>query len=233
VAIGEIRKQIKILGHQGLLEVKSLPRGLSAVRLTPAAWEALETPDEEEGKAKQQSEFTRPRRFETAFNAYTVEAPIGEGGAGWVFRVRDANGAVFALKYLRPETATTNKRRRFQNEARFCERQDHPNVIRVLDSGVVVLATGTAPFYVMPYYPKTLRDLMRTGISPERVLPLFSQIMDGLEAAHLVGVHHRDLKPENVLYDPVADRVIVADFGVAHFAEEQLYTAVETKRMRG
>ena len=43
VAIGEIRKQTKILGHEGLLEIKSLPGGQSEVRLTPAAWKAIES----------------------------------------------------------------------------------------------------------------------------------------------------------------------------------------------
>jgi eukaryotic-like serine/threonine-protein kinase len=42
-------------------------------------------------------------------------------------------------------------------------------------------------------------------------------------------VFHRDLKPENILYDRNADRLVVADFGIAHFEEDQLLTAVETK----
>ena len=58
---------------------------------------------------------------------------------------------------------------------------------------------------------------------------VWDQILDGVEAAHLQKVVHRDLKPENVLYDPNADRLVVADFGIAQFEEEDLFTAVETK----
>jgi len=170
-----------------------------------------------------------PKEFETTFRRYLVQAPIGEGGAGWVFRVADDDGMIYALKFLRPESATSSKRKRFQNEIRFCQAQEHPNIIKVLDVGLSVSATAASPFYVMPFYPQTLRHLMQAGIHIDNILPLFAQILDGVEAAHLVGVYHRDLKPENVLYDPAARQMVVADFGVAHFAEEQLYTEVETK----
>jgi serine/threonine protein kinase len=53
----------------------------------------------------------------------------------------------------------------------------------------------------------------------------------GVEAAHLQGVVHRDLKPENILVNG-ADFVVVADFGIARFEEEDLYTAVETQDER-
>ena len=50
-----------------------------------------------------------------------------------------------------------------------------------------------------------------------------------MEAAHLKKVVHRDLKPENFLYSSSQNRIVVADFGIARFQEEELYTAVETK----
>ncbi len=80
----------------------------------------------------------------------------------------------------------------------------------------------------MPLYPSTLRDLTTAGIAPDRVLPYFSQILDGIEAAHLQGVWHRDLKPENILHDPSSNTLVVSDFGIAHFAQEAMYTIVET-----
>jgi len=54
-------------------------------------------------------------------------------------------------------------------------------------------------------------------------------MLSGVEAAHVQGVVHRDLKPENILYDGDNDRLVVADFGIAEFSDEELYTAVETK----
>jgi serine/threonine protein kinase len=60
------------------------------------------------------------------------------------------------------------------------------------------------------------------------VLIYFNQILNGIEAAHLLRVIHRDLKPENILYDSVKDKLLIADFGIARFEEEELYTAMET-----
>ena len=74
----------------------------------------------------------------------------------------------------------------------------------------------------------TAFELFGGGISSAKALSIFSQIMDGVEAAHLQGVVHRDLKPENILYDRLTDRLAIADFGIAHFTEELAATAVET-----
>ena len=84
------------------------------------------------------------------------------------------------------------------------------------------------PFYVMPVYPQTLRTLMDQETSPDLLLAIFLQILDGVEVAHAKGIWHRDLKPQNVLYDPTANRAVVTDFGIAHFAEGLLYTTIET-----
>jgi len=84
------------------------------------------------------------------------------------------------------------------------------------------------PFYVMPLYDSSLRKLMEGGVSPGDVLKLFNDILDGVEAAHLQNVFHRDLKPENLLVEMPGRRIVVADFGIAHFEEEDLFTAVKT-----
>jgi serine/threonine protein kinase len=80
----------------------------------------------------------------------------------------------------------------------------------------------------MQRYGGSLRDVMQAGLAPDRVLPLFSQILDGVEAAHLQQVVHRDLKPENILYDRGSDRLAIADFGIAQFSEDLIVTLVET-----
>lgn len=81
----------------------------------------------------------------------------------------------------------------------------------------------------MDYYASTLREMMKGGIVEDNKLKIISQILDGIEAAHLKGTWHRDIKPENILYDPDVDLIVITDFGVAHFSEEELITAVETK----
>jgi serine/threonine protein kinase len=166
--------------------------------------------------------------FETTFETYILRELRGEGGAGRVHVATNSAGAQVALKCLAPERITKDRVKRFANEMRFCQKCDHPNVIRVLDTGWVALKDTKCPFYVMKLYGGTLRTLMG-GLQANEVLPVFSQILDGVEAAHLMGVWHRDLKPENVLCDEHGGSVAVADFGIAHFEEEELYTVVETK----
>lgn len=80
----------------------------------------------------------------------------------------------------------------------------------------------------MPLYSTPLSKLLEAGIPPDKVLYYFLQLLDGIEAAHLLHVVHRDLKPENVLYDEAQDHLLVADFGIAHFEVEDLYTDAET-----
>lgn len=171
-----------------------------------------------------------PETFETAFDSYGVVGVIGEGGAGRVFEVKASSGTTLALKCLRPELASSEKRKRFKNEIDFCSKNEHPNLIHVLDWGIVEFDGKKTPFYVMPKFAGTLRGLMEKKIPSDAALPAFGQVLDGVEAAHLLGVTHRDLKPENILYDPERQLLVVADLGIAHFEEEILATAVATKK---
>lgn len=167
--------------------------------------------------------------FETIFRTYTEVGVIGEGGSGRVYKVTDEVGQVFAIKLLDASKATGDKRKRFQNELTFGKRNTHKNLITILDDGFISEAKTKAPFYVMPCYGKSLRTLMAAGIPAKDVLVYFSQLLDGVEAAHLQRVIHRDIKPENVLYESGSNMLLLADFGIAHFEEEDLFTAVETK----
>jgi serine/threonine protein kinase len=65
--------------------------------------------------------------------------------------------------------------------------------------------------------------------SPDLLMSIFLQILDGVQEAHLRSIWHRDLKPENILYDPITNSAVVTDFGIAHFAEDLLHTTVETR----
>lgn len=171
-----------------------------------------------------------PLRFVTAFAEYTA-APsdiIGQGGSGTVYRALDSDGNNVAIKVLDPKKATKEKKRRFKNEILFGSGTKHPNIVEILDSGSVATKSGESSFYVMRLYSRTLRDLMRAGIPMSDVLRLFGSLMNGVEAAHLKGVFHRDLKPENVLFDEQGQMLVVTDFGVAHFSDEERFTVVET-----
>src|SRR6266516_5843215 len=166
--------------------------------------------------------------LQTTFETYTASEIIGQGGAGFVYKCQDSSGKLLAVKLLNPQNVTSDRLKRFKNEVLFCQQNDHPNVLKILDDGPYLKGDKTVPFYVMPLYDSSLRDLLKKEIKTDKVLPLYSQLLDGVEAAHLKKVVHRDLKPENFLYSYSEDRIIVADFGIARFQEEELYTAVET-----
>ena len=169
--------------------------------------------------------YKKGDKFQTAFDTYTLEEQVGSGGSGTVYRVRSDEG-LSAIKVLDPLKASAEKLKRFKNEIHFCSRNTDKNIVRVLSSGIT--PTGDV-FYVMPFYHQTLHGLIRNGIAPHNVLPLFSQALDGAESAHLRNVFHRDLKPQNILFDPSSNNLVLADFGIARFEEEDLYTAVETR----
>ena len=167
--------------------------------------------------------------FTTTFSRFRSIRLLGEGGAGFVYEVKDDNEQRFALKILKKQGITKEKRKRFKNEILFCQRSSHPNIISILDHGIVLDENIPVPFYVMPLYDSSLRNLITDGLKPQFIVPLLSQLLDGVEAAHLQNIVHRDLKPENILFRNSDTHLTLADFGIAIFLEEELYTAVETK----
>lgn len=162
----------------------------------------------------------------TAFETYTIGPKKGSGGSGEVYEVSDPESAHYAIKVLDRDKATRSRLKRFKNEIHFCSRNSHRNIVPVVGHGITPRGDS---FYVMPLYSGTLRALIKEHIRAEAVLPYFAQIMDGVEAAHLLGVWHRDLKPENILFSAAGNALVIADFGIAHFEEEELLTAVETQ----
>jgi serine/threonine protein kinase len=210
------------------------------LRIGPEGWQhlerlqSLEAIDEQGKAAAMRSESAEVAKagkmvFVTATEEYKATGERWEGAVGTVYAATDSEGKPFAIKVLKTDVSST-KRKRFKNELFFCLKNSHKNIVKVVDHGVILSGQTRTPFYVMPLFAGTLRSLMKQRISPERVLPLFSQILDGVEAAHLKGVCHRDLKPENILFESKSETLVIADFGIAAFREEELYTAVETAR---
>ena len=166
--------------------------------------------------------------LETAFNSYTISSILGEGGAGQVWSAADLSGNQVAAKILKPSALSREKRSRFKNEIAFCQKISHANVVPVSDHGVTVDSGKSVPFFIMPLYESSYRSVMAATYAVEARLQHFDQMLSGVEAAHLTKVIHRDLKPENFLFDQKTGRVLVADFGIALFKDEELYTLVET-----
>lgn len=164
----------------------------------------------------------------TITEEYRVEKQISQGGNGTVFQVRNSLNEVFALKAIDRQRISRDKLKRFRNELHFCENHSHKNIIQVIDSGTYTESNKQIVFYIMPLYSGTLNSEINKGIPHDKVLPLFSQLLNAVKFAHGKNIWHRDLKPENILIDSEGN-VVLADFGIAHFCEEELVTVIETK----
>jgi DNA-binding beta-propeller fold protein YncE len=147
---------------------------------------------------------------------YQVVAPIGAGGMGEVYRVRDDRlGRDVALKILPADFHTDADRlRRFGDEARAAGGLSHPGILAVHDVG----EHEGAPYIVSELLEgETLRERLNGDggrLPPRKALEYGTQIALALAAAHEKGIIHRDLKPEN-LFILDDGRVKILDFGLA------------------
>jgi TolB-like protein/tRNA A-37 threonylcarbamoyl transferase component Bud32/tetratricopeptide (TPR) repeat protein len=158
-------------------------------------------------------------------NRYEIEALIGRGATGEVFRARDLTlGETVAVKVLRLDTRdVVSALRRFKQEVRLARRVTHKNVARVFD----LVEDGDRVLLTMELVlGETLADVLarEKSLSLDRAVRIGLEMCAGLEAVHAAGVVHRDLKPGNVILEhPREDalgepRVVLADFGVARNA---------------
>ncbi|MGI9117758.1 MAG: serine/threonine-protein kinase [Gaiellales bacterium] len=145
---------------------------------------------------------------------YRLEASIGRGGTGEVFRARDLRlDRVVAVKLLHPWVAEdADARKRFRREATTLAQLRHPNVVQVLDFDDAL----PAPYLVQEHCGggTLVRRTQEAPLPWPEVAEIGLAIARGLAHAHAAGVTHRDLKPGNVL---VGDdgQLRVADFGLA------------------
>ncbi len=164
----------------------------------------------------------------TAFDDYKIIQQEGSGGNGRVFSAETTDGEKVAIKFVE-RTTSTEKIKRFKNEINFCEQHKHKNIVPILDRGYVFLDEKDYVFYIMPLYKETLKKKIKDGIPHEKVIDVFIGILEGLKFAHEHKAIHRDIKPENILFSENSFEPVICDFGIAHFAEEDLLTVVETK----
>src|SRR5689334_10097073 len=125
---------------------------------------------------------------------YRLEAQIGAGGMGAVYRARDTRlGREVAVKVLHRETDAAAAAR-LAAEARAAAAIAHPSIVAIHDAGT---ADGVTYLAMELVEGETLRSLIERGPLPlERVRELSGELARGLAAAHARGVIHRDLKPE-------------------------------------
>ena len=152
---------------------------------------------------------------------FTLEAEIGRGGMGVVYRARDRTmGRCVALKILRPDLVDDRARGRFVREVRAAARVEHDHVVRVYATSDPAEPT---PYFAMefvdgPSLAERIRDDGRLG--PRAAAEIIAQAADGLAAAHAAGLVHRDVKPANILIESATGRAKIGDFGLARIAAE-------------
>ena len=146
-----------------------------------------------------------------------VEAPLGAGGMGEVYRSRDTRlDRIVAIKILPQHLMEKpNAKQRFEREARAISSLQHPNICTLYDVG----HQDGVDFLVMEYLQgETLADRLTKGaLSIEQVAKYGIEICEGLEKAHRSGVVHRDLKPSNIMLTKTGVKLL--DFGLAKALE--------------
>jgi tetratricopeptide (TPR) repeat protein len=144
---------------------------------------------------------------------YTLEEELARGGAGVVFRARDAAGAPVAVKLLlAAQNSSERTLKRFRREAQVLARLNHPHVVRVREVG----DEQGLPYLVMDLVDgvSLQQELDARGpLEPRRAARLLLQVTDAITHAHQSGLLHRDLKPGNILLD-AGDQTRLTDFGL-------------------
>lgn len=170
------------------------------------------------------SKSNRPKP-QTKIGPYVVEAEIGRGGMGVVYRAADPRmNRTVAIKMLAPDLAKrSDLNQRFQRESRAIAGISHPNIIALFDVG----SHDDIPYVVMEHLDgQTLHArLSEQPVEPKQVREIGLQIAAALATAHAAGIVHRDLKTQNVMLVPRADSSLLAklfDFGLSRVPRHAL-----------
>jgi serine/threonine protein kinase len=167
----------------------------------------------------------------TQLAGYRIEALIGRGGAGVVYRATQLRlQRPAAVKLLAPGLASDAEyRRRFEREAHLAASLEHPCIVPIYDAG---FAEGVL-YLAMRYIdgPNLAAVIGNNGpMSLHQVCALLTDVAGALDSAHHAGLVHRDVKPANVLIaapnqPPQHQRAYLCDFGIArHTASSSTLT---------
>jgi len=159
----------------------------------------------------------------TTLGHYRLEAPLGHGGMGEVFRAFDTRlERPVAVKIMRDSTGEIALAvERFLREARAASALNHPNIVTIHDVG----ETPDGRHYIVQEFIEgvTLRTLLSAPIALPMLVDVGRQVARALVAAHAAGIVHRDIKPENLMVR-TDGYVKVLDFGLARVNQLQTST---------
>jgi serine/threonine protein kinase/Tol biopolymer transport system component len=152
----------------------------------------------------------------TKLGPYEIQAAVGAGGMGEVYRARDTRlDRTVAIKILSPHLSSDPARQqRFEREARAISSLQHPHICVLHDVG---RDNGTE-YLVMEYLEgSTLADRLARGALPlNEALRIAGEVAEALDKAHEQGIVHRDLKPANIMLTRSGAKLM--DFGLAKLA---------------
>lgn len=168
---------------------------------------------------------------------YLIEAVIGRGGMGTVYRARHILlGDMVAIKILPSHLSNDPEAlRRFLREGQIARRFRHPNVVTVHD----LRASEGNAYMVLEFIDgNTLRsELDRHGrFSPQEALNMLAPVANALNAAHVMGVVHRDLKLDNIMIGRSlegASEIKLLDLGIAKLTEVGVTAMTQSGQLLG
>ncbi|HZE96956.1 MAG TPA: protein kinase [Planctomycetota bacterium] len=141
------------------------------------------------------------------FGRYEILEERARGACGIVYQARDRElDRIVALKALRQDDSGPLSRERFLREARLAASLDHPNIVKILETG----EHEGRLFYTMPLLEG---ELLRGPLPPAEACRLLERVARAAAHAHSRGIVHRDLKPSNIVV--CSGEPVVTDFGVA------------------
>ena len=149
----------------------------------------------------------------TTLGPYQIDAPLGAGGMGEVYKATDTRlDRTVAIKVLPTHVADDpDLRQRFEREAKTISSLNHPHICTLHDIG----NQDGIDYLVMEYLDgETLAERLEKGALPlDQALQIAIAIADALDKAHRQGIVHRDLKPGNIMLTKAGAKLL--DFGLA------------------
>ena len=167
----------------------------------------------------------------TLFGPYRIDALLGRGGMGEVYRAADTSqdGRGVALKVLTPGlSGDPGFAARFRRECEIAARLAEPHVVPIHRYGEI---DGRLFLDMQLVDGRELADVVSDGpLDPERAVAIIEQVGGALDAAHADGLVHRDVKPSNILLTRPGDErpefAYLVDFGIARATDAGGRTAL-------